>query len=147
MLSAKRTRSALLWLAGCGKTMLARENFVGPHRWHNGKTPGRMLKKAVQRSVRRESLNVKGFGGREPGNPTFHVSRLTFHGSWERRENAAGGLFQHPVRAYPRWDYWPWHTVFAGFVRPCTQADRHTPHISSPRPWQWDLEPRRWPCS
>jgi hypothetical protein len=29
---------------------------------------------------------------------TFHVSRLTFHGSWERGENTAGGLFQHPAR-------------------------------------------------
>src|SRR6267143_5031534 len=27
-----------------------------------------------------------------------HVSRLTFHGSWERRENDAGGLFQHLAR-------------------------------------------------
>jgi len=35
--------------------MLSRENFDGSHRWHNGKTPGRMLKKAVQegRSERR----------------------------------------------------------------------------------------------
>jgi len=28
-----------------------------------------------------------------------HVSRLTFHGSWERCENAAGGLFQQPPNA------------------------------------------------
>ena len=26
--------------------MLSRESFYGSHRWHNGKTPGRMLKKA-----------------------------------------------------------------------------------------------------
>jgi hypothetical protein len=29
---------------------------------------------------------------------TPHVSRLTFHGSWERRENAVGGHFQHRAR-------------------------------------------------
>ena len=42
-------------LAGCRKTMLSRENFHGSHIWHKGKTPGRMLKKAVQqgRSKRR----------------------------------------------------------------------------------------------
>jgi len=40
-----------------------------------------MLKKAVQRSVKRESLNVKGFGGGALGSPTFHLSRLTFYGS------------------------------------------------------------------
>ena len=42
-------------LAGCGKTMLPRENFDGLYRCRNGKTPGRMLKKAVQqgRSERR----------------------------------------------------------------------------------------------
>jgi hypothetical protein len=25
--------------------------------------------------------------------------RFTFHGSWERGENTAGGLFKHPARA------------------------------------------------
>jgi len=39
----------------------------------------RMLKEAVQRAVKRESSNVKGFGGRALGSPTFHLSRLTFH--------------------------------------------------------------------
>ena len=48
-----------------------------------------MLKKAVQRIVRCESLNVKGFGGIALGNPTFHVLPFTFHGYWERCENAA----------------------------------------------------------
>ena len=43
-----------------------------------------MLKEFVQRSVKRESLNVKGFGGKALGNPTFHLTRLTFHGSLER---------------------------------------------------------------
>ena len=28
--------------------MLSRESFYGSHRWHMGKTPGRMLKQAVQ---------------------------------------------------------------------------------------------------
>ncbi len=48
----------------------------------------RMLKKAVQRSVRRESLNVKGFGGRTLVNPTFHVLPFTVF------ESDAGGLFR-----------------------------------------------------
>jgi hypothetical protein len=26
-------------LAGCGKTVVARENFDGPHVWHNKRTP------------------------------------------------------------------------------------------------------------
>jgi len=51
-----------------------------------------MLKKVVQRSVRGELLHVKGFGMRAFGRPAFRDS-------WERRENAAGGLFQHPVRS------------------------------------------------
>ena len=37
------------------KTIVAREYFDGSHIWHNGRTSGRMLKKAVQqgRSERR----------------------------------------------------------------------------------------------
>ena len=37
------------------KTIVAREHFDGSHMWHNGRTSGRMLKKAVQqgRSERR----------------------------------------------------------------------------------------------
>jgi len=35
-----------------------------------------MLKKAVQRSVRRETSNVKRFGGRALSCPTFHLSRF-----------------------------------------------------------------------
>ena len=35
-------------LAGWGKTMLARENFDGPHMGYNGRTPlPRTLKKAI----------------------------------------------------------------------------------------------------
>jgi len=41
-------------------------------------------------SVRRETSNVKRFEGRALGSPTFHLSRLTFYGFWER-------LFQHPA--------------------------------------------------
>ena len=35
-------------LTGCGKTIVARENFDGSHMWHNGRTSRRMLKKAAQ---------------------------------------------------------------------------------------------------
>ena len=47
--------------------MLSRESFYGSRRWHNGKTPGRMLKKAVQQ------------GRRSTADPrfTFHVSPFT----------------------------------------------------------------------
>ena len=50
----------------------------------------RMLKEFVQRSVKRESLNVKGFGGKALGNPTFHLTRLTFQGFFR-------APFQHPA--------------------------------------------------
>jgi hypothetical protein len=30
--------------------------------------------------------------------PSFYVSHLTFHSSWERSENDAGGLFQQPAK-------------------------------------------------
>ena len=33
----------------------------------------------IGQPVRRETSNVKGFGGRILGNHTFHLSRLTFH--------------------------------------------------------------------
>jgi len=42
----------------------------------------RLLKKAVRRSVRRESLNVKGFEGRAFGSPTFHYSRVRIFVYW-----------------------------------------------------------------
>jgi len=47
-----------------------------------------MLKKAIQLSVRRESLNVKGFGGRALDSPTFHSSRFTVLGSEARTKLA-----------------------------------------------------------
>jgi hypothetical protein len=39
--------SWLFGLGGCGKTILARENFDGPHVWHNRRTLPQMHKKAV----------------------------------------------------------------------------------------------------
>jgi hypothetical protein len=51
----------------------------------------RMLKKTVQQSVRRESLNVKGFGGKALGNPTFHLSRFLRTPLGERRVSARRG--------------------------------------------------------
>jgi hypothetical protein len=43
--------------------MLSRESFYGSHRWHNGKTPGRMLKKAVQQGRRRAETGGVPSGG------------------------------------------------------------------------------------
>jgi len=33
----------------------------------------------LSKAVRRETSNVKGFGGRAFGSPAFHLLRLTFH--------------------------------------------------------------------
>ena len=53
--AGKLSRKPSLFLAGCGKTILACENFDGRRRGLTEKHPGRMLKKAVQqgRSERR----------------------------------------------------------------------------------------------
>ena len=40
---------------------------------------------------------MKCSGGKALGNSTFHLSHLTFHGFWERCENDAGRIFQHPA--------------------------------------------------
>ena len=37
------------------KTIVARENFDGPHMWHNGRTSSRMFKKAVQQGHSEQS--------------------------------------------------------------------------------------------
>ena len=42
-----------------------------------GEHSRRMFKKAVQQSVKSETLNVNGFGGRALDSPTFHVSPFT----------------------------------------------------------------------
>jgi len=46
--------------------------------------------------MKRDSSHVRGFGRRALGHPTFHLSRLTFHGSFER-------LFHRPTKG-------PWPT-------------------------------------
>ncbi len=53
-----------------------------------------MLRLLALRSVKRESLNVKGFGGRIVDIPTFTFHVLPF----TALENDVGGLFQHPAR-------------------------------------------------
>ncbi len=81
--------------------MLSRESFYGSHRWHMGKTPGRMLKKArllTRPTLARRDAPYPMQCRSSAADPSFHVSRLTFHGPCERSENAAGGLFQHPAR-------------------------------------------------
>jgi len=49
-------------LAGCGKTIVVRQNFTDLHIWNNGGTPRRMLKKSVQQGRSELSLN-KGWLG------------------------------------------------------------------------------------
>ena len=65
--------------------------------------PRRMLKKArllTRPTLARRDAPSPKQGRSSEADPrfTFHVSRLTFHGSRERSENDAGGLFQHPAR-------------------------------------------------
>ena len=58
----------------------------------------RMLKKAsllTRLTPARQDAPFRGQGRSSEADP-----RLTFLGSWERSENAAGGLFQHPVNAW-----------------------------------------------
>ena len=58
----------------------------------------RILKTTVQRSVRRESSNVKGFGGRALGSPTFHLSRF-LKAQRERRMGKGASLGEEAVLA------------------------------------------------
>ena len=70
------------------REMSRRPEMVGVLDWYS-----------VLRSVRRESLCVKGFGGRVLGSPTFHLSRLTRNDlQWWKK--AKGAL--HRVK-YPLW--------------------------------------------
>jgi len=68
------------WPAGCSK----RPDFSPAQPW------------------RAETRLVPGKAA-TPRWPSFYVSRLTFHGSRERSENAAGGRFQHPARCTRLW--------------------------------------------
>ena len=98
---------------------MARQNFTGQHVRDNWSTPRRMLKKArlltrptlaathpptlsLPRQPLRPGTRLVPSGMLETREaylvmrrsfPDSDVSRLTFHGSRERTENAAGGLF------------------------------------------------------
>ena len=56
-----------------------------------------MLKKA--RLLTRPTLARRDAPFPKQGRNFEADPRFTFHGPWERSENAAGGLFQHPARA------------------------------------------------
>jgi len=64
-------------LADCRKTLSAPQAFNDLDILEKTKHSIRMLKKAVQQAVKRESSNVKGFRERAFGSPTFHLLCLT----------------------------------------------------------------------
>ena len=99
-------------LTGCGKTISAQQNFDSPHVWDNWRTlpqdaqNGGLLTRQPRRLLHPSALSLP----RQPLHPGTRlvpgkaaapqltlVSRLTFHASLERRENAADGFFQHPA--------------------------------------------------
>ena len=55
----------------------AHRNFTGLHVWDNRGTPRRMLKKAVQRSVRRETQKVSEEAHSAVLRFTFHILPFT----------------------------------------------------------------------
>ena len=59
-----------------------------------------MLKKA--RLLTRPTPARQDAPFRGQGRSSATDARFTFHGSWERSENEAGGLFQHPARLTAR---------------------------------------------
>ena len=56
-----------------------------------------MLKKAAFSPAQPRSAKTRPVPGKAATPQLTLVSRLTFHVSLERRENDAGGLFQHPA--------------------------------------------------
>ena len=73
--------------AGCGKTISSQQNFDGLHIW----TRGEYLPQDAQ----------KGRSAR-PQQAKRRCVLCSVRGASERSENAAGGLFQHPARAWVR---------------------------------------------
>jgi hypothetical protein len=80
----------------------------------------------VQRFMRRETSNEKGFGGRAFGNPMFPPSRLIFHDSWKRCENKVGVTFQHPSRPPPPETY----PASAGLIPGADEAIENVTHAA-----------------
>jgi len=86
------------FLAGCGKTRFMHKTPLESSIWRRCHNSLRMLKKA--RLLTRPALARRDAPCPKQGR-NFEadlISRFTVHGSWERSENAAGGLFQHPAR-------------------------------------------------
>ena len=87
-------------LAGCGKTMLTRYNFDGPHVWENRRILPQDSRARLAGSARCEGSRseVRSFRNPEPRTPNFgsRFSRM----SRASRATACGtcGLFQHPAK-------------------------------------------------
>jgi hypothetical protein len=82
--------------------MGVRQNFTGPHIWHNGRTPCRMLKKArllIRPTPARRDAPCLMQGRNSSADPrfTFHASRFTILGSAARTllEDFFSILLQH----------------------------------------------------
>ena len=99
--------------------MLARENFDGPHVWHNGRTlpqdaqngqtshppnpgaPRRAVPQARPQRVKGRGIPSGAHGATNKEHQVCARRRVVRRpgprGGSERCENAAGGLFQHPA--------------------------------------------------
>ena len=82
----------------CISTPSVRERFNGLHVWNKRRIRCRMLKKATFSPAQPRRAKTRRSAGKAAAPRLTLVSRLTFHGLWERCENDAGGLFQHPVK-------------------------------------------------
>src|SRR5437773_8507856 len=90
------------FLAGYRKTISALQSFSGLDHWTKRGTLTQDAKKGLPSHPPNPGASRRTLSQARPrlcGGPSFHVSRITFHGSRERSENAAGGLFQHPCRS------------------------------------------------
>jgi hypothetical protein len=86
-------------LAGCGQSISAQQNFNVLHVWNKKGTPPQDAQKFQTSHPPNPGAPRRAFSQARPQAPRLTlVSRLTFHGSWERSENDAGGLFQDPAR-------------------------------------------------
>ena len=87
--AGKSSRRWRFTLAGCGRTLHARRDFIGLHIWDNRSAPRRMLKKArrlTRPAPARRDAPFRGQGRSSAADPRFtpHASRFTAAGSKAR---------------------------------------------------------------
>ena len=92
--AGKRLVTCLLSLEGCGKTIVVRENFDGPHVWHNRRTPRRIAARQAEVEAKAEAQ--------------MRTVRSLLSLNLNLSLLQAGGLFQHPVRRGVGMASWSW---------------------------------------